>query len=208
MVASYVGLLAKRYQGKLDQEADEFIGFAVDGARRAQELVRAILSYSRVDTGAKEFERVDCERILGDVLLDLKVAVEESGAKITAGPLPSLRADHVQMAQLLQNLIGNAIKYRRKDVAPEIRVTAVRCSPHWEFTVADNGIGFEMEYAERIFEPFQRLHGGEYPGMGIGLATCRKIVDRHGGRIWVASEPGRGSVVRFTIPSEPRESLR
>jgi PAS domain S-box-containing protein len=200
MVASYVELLARRYKGKLDADADEFIAFAVDGATRMQALINALLVYSRVGTRAKEFEPTDCETLLDSTLAGLKAAIEESGASITRDPLPTIMADGTQLGQLFQNLIGNAIKFRNHK-PPEIHVSAKRSGKEWLFTVSDNGIGFDSQYAERIFVMFQRLHAkGEYPGTGIGLAICKKIVERHGGQIRVESKPGEGATFYFTIP--------
>lgn len=201
MVASYMQLLEKRYKGKLDSDADEFIGFAVDGATRMQGLIRDLLAYSRVGTRGKEFQPTECEVILKRCLTNLKVAMEESGAEVTHDPLPTVRADDAQLQQLFQNLIGNAIKFRNKKV-PRVHVSAERNGKEWFFSVKDNGIGIEPQYAERIFVIFQRLHGkGEYPGTGIGLAVCKKIVERHGGKIWVESEAGKGATFHFTIPA-------
>jgi len=200
MVASYTQLLAKRYKGKLDSDADEFIAFAVDGATRMQVLINDLLAYSRVGTGGKEFEMTNCDAILENTLVNLQKAVEESGTKVTHDPLPTVMADDVQFIQLFQNLIGNAIKFHGKDLSL-IHISAERNDSKWLFSVRDNGIGIDQDYADRIFVIFQRLHGrGEYPGTGIGLAICKKIVERHDGHIWVESEPGVGSTFYFTIP--------
>lgn len=201
MVSSYMQLLTRRYKGKLDAEADEFIAFAVDGAQRMQALINALLSYSRVGTQGKAFERCDCEEVLDGTLVGLKRAIEESGAEITRGPLPTVMADPAQLGQLFQNLIGNALKFRNHR-PPFVRITAERQDKEWLFSVADNGVGFEPEYAERVFVMFQRLHSRDkYPGTGIGLAVCKKIVERHGGTIWVESAEGKGSTFYFTIPA-------
>jgi len=200
MVASYTQLLAKRYKGKLDSDADEFIAFAVDGATRMQVLINDLLAYSRVGTRGKEFEMTNCDAILENTLVNLQKAVEESGTKVTHDPLPTVMADDVQFIQLFQNLIGNAIKFHGKDLSL-IHISAERNDSKWLFSVRDNGIGIDQDYADRIFVIFQRLHGrGEYPGTGIGLAICKKIVERHDGHIWVESEPGVGSTFYFTIP--------
>jgi len=207
MVASYVQLLARRYKGKLDSDADEFIGYAVDGANRMQHLIQDLLSYSRVQTRGKPFELVDCQEVLGEVLADLQIALEECNAKVTGESLPVVLADKTQIRQLLQNLVGNAVKFRGEQ-APLIRVAARRDDGEWIFSVQDNGIGFESEYAERIFVIFQRLHGRqEYPGTGIGLAVSKKIVERHGGKIWVESAPGKGSTFYFSLPVREEEAV-
>ncbi|HKX39921.1 MAG TPA: ATP-binding protein, partial [Burkholderiaceae bacterium] len=200
MVASYLQLVAQRYQGKLDAEADEFIGFAVDGAKRMQALINDLLAYSRVGTKARPFAPTDCAALVDTAIADLRVAIAESGAQVTCGPLPVVMADAMQLAQLFQNLLGNAIKYR-SSAAPQVRIEAEQTSAGWCFAVHDNGIGIAPEYFDRIFVLFQRLHSRrEYSGTGIGLALCKKIVERHGGRIWVESATGSGSVFKFTIP--------
>jgi signal transduction histidine kinase len=200
MVASYTQLLAKRYRGKLDSDADEFIGYAVDGASRMQKLITDLLAYSRVTSQGRVFERVDCNGLLEEVLSNLRVAVEESRAVVTHAPLPTVIADGRQLGQLFQNLIGNAIKFRCKE-PPQVRVSAERQTGEWLFSVRDNGVGMDPQFAERIFVIFQRLHSREeYPGTGIGLAICKKIVERHGGRIWVASQIGQGATFHFTLP--------
>jgi signal transduction histidine kinase len=200
MVSSYVQLLARRYQGKLDTDADEFIGFAVDGANRMQGLINDLLMYSRVGTKGKPFETTDCNRVLSEALLNLSAATEESGAVITNDNLPTLMADKTQMVQLIQNLVANAIKFRNKD-DPCIHVSSEQKNGTWVFSVSDNGIGIDADYYDRIFAIFQRLHGKtEYPGTGIGLSVCKRIVERHGGRIWVDSESGKGSRFYFTMP--------
>jgi len=207
MVTSYVQLLAQRYKDKLDSDADEFIGFAVDGAIRMWKLINDLLTYSRVGTRAKELEPTDCETVLNQSLNDLKVAIEERGAVVTHDPLPTVMADHPQLGQLFQNLIGNAIKFRGNE-PPRVHVSASRNDNGWTFSVRDNGIGIAPEYAERIFIIFQRLHGWkEYAGTGIGLAICKKIVERHGGRIWVESEVGKGTTFYFTLPASKAEPL-
>ena len=200
MIASYNQLLARRYKDKLDADAEEFIGYAVDGALRMQRLIHDLLAYSRVGTIGKAFETTDCEKVFSAVMANLKIAVEESGAVVQHDPLPTLQADDVQLTQLLQNLIGNAIKFRGQN-PPQIHVGAERKNDEWIFHVRDNGIGIDPQHFERIFVIFQRLHSRqEYPGTGIGLAVCKKIVERHGGRIWVESRPGHGASFFFTIP--------
>jgi PAS domain S-box-containing protein len=199
MITGYTQLLAKRYQGRLDQDADEYISYAVDGAKRMQTLINDLLAYSRVGTRGKEFTRTECEAILETTLANLQVAIQESGAVVTHDALPALICDGGQIGQLLQNLIGNAIKYRNSR-APEIHIGCKPEDGRWLFWVKDNGIGIDAQYAERIFAIFQRLHTREeYPGTGIGLAVCKKIVDRHGGRIWVDSALGEGSTFHFTL---------
>jgi signal transduction histidine kinase len=202
MVTSYVQLLARRYKGKLDSDADEFIGFAEGGAIRMWNLINALLTYSRVGMRGKQLEPTDCEAVLNQSLNNLNVAIEENAAVVTHEPLPTVMADNPQLVQLFQNLIGNAIKFRGNE-PPRVHVSAGRNGNGWIFSVRDNGIGIAPEYAERIFIIFQRLHGREeYPGTGIGLAICQKIVERHGGRIWVESEVGKGATFYFTLPKE------
>lgn len=200
MVASYTQLLARRYKDKLDADADEFIGYAVDGATRMQQLINDLLAYSRVGTRGKPFEPTDCEEVLNKALVNLQVAIAENSAVVTHDQMPTVKADATQMIQLFQNLIGNAVKFHG-DNKPEVHVGAKRNCSDWIFSVKDNGIGIDPKYHERIFLIFQRLNGRkEYPGTGIGLTICRKIVDRHKGRIWVESQPGQGSTFYFTIP--------
>lgn len=200
MVASYVELLERRYRGKLDPDADDFIAYAVDGAKRMQRLINDLLAYSRVGTRAKDFEPTDSEAVLGQVLTNLSRTTEESGAVVKSAQLPTVVSDDVQLGQLFQNLIVNAIKFRG-DKPPRVQISAERKGEEWVFSVRDNGIGIDPKYANRIFMIFQRLHSrGEYPGTGIGLAICKKIAERHGGRIWVESEFGKGATFYFTIP--------
>ncbi len=199
MVSSYTQLLGKRYKGRLDSDADDFIAFAVEGANRMQKLIQDLLAYSRVSRQRTEPETVSAETVMGHVLHNLRMALEESGAVVTHDPLPTLRVDERQLMQLLQNLVSNAIKFRGPDPL-RIHVSAKRVGEEWLFSVRDNGIGIDAQYAERIFVIFQRLHTREeYPGTGIGLAICRKIVERHGGRIWVESELGKGATFYFTF---------
>jgi signal transduction histidine kinase len=201
MISSFVQLLSKRYQKKLDQNAEEFIRFAVDGTRRMHELIDDLLAYSRLDKTVAGNASVDCQEALRRALDNLHVSIAESGAIVEHDALPILRADESQLVQLLQNLIGNAVKFRHADRPPRIHVGAAPADGRWCLSVRDNGIGIEPQYFERIFQIFQRLHGrNEYPGTGIGLAICKKIVERHRGRIWVESRPGEGSVFRFTLP--------
>ena len=198
-ITSFIQLLARRYQGKLDKDADEFIGFVTDGARRMQQLIDDLLAYSHVESKGKPFVRFDGEAVLELTLANLRQAIAESGAIVTHDPLPSLWGDRTQMVQLFQNLIANAIKFRGS-VPPLIHVGMTERPGEWEISVSDNGIGIDPACFERIFEIFQRLHSREqYAGTGIGLAMCRKIVERHGGRIGVTSEPGRGATFTCTI---------
>ena len=200
MVSSYMQLLERRYKGKLDADADEFIAFAVDGAKRMQNLINDMLAFSRVTTKGREFKPVEADAALKVALANLQATIEESGANVTSDPLPVVNVDSGQLAQLFQNLIGNAIKFRGKE-PPRVHVSAERRAKEWEFSVQDNGIGIEPRHLERVFVIFQRLHpASEYPGTGIGLAICKKIAERHGGRLWATSEPGVGSTFHFTIP--------
>jgi light-regulated signal transduction histidine kinase (bacteriophytochrome) len=204
MVASYTQLLAKRYRGKLDSDADEFIAYAVDGATRMQALINDLLAFSRIGRSGRRREPTDCSGVLGRVLTDLKVTIEESGAVVTHGTLPEVMGDAAQLQQVFQNLISNAIKVRGQE-PPRIHVSCERSGDDWLFSVRDNGIGIDPQYADRIFVIFRRLHSkAEYPGTGIGLAICRRVVERHGGRIWLESEPGKGSTFFFTLPVERR----
>jgi PAS domain S-box-containing protein len=202
MVTSYVQLLAKRYQGKLDRDADEFIGFAADGATRMHWLINDLLTYSQVGTRAKALAPTDSEAVFEQSLSNLRVAIEEKGAAVTHEPLPRVMADDVQLGQLFQNLVSNAIKFHGEGV-PRVHVSANPNGNRWIFSIQDNGIGIDPEFKERIFVIFQRLHGKDkYPGTGIGLAICKKIVERHGGNIWVESQLGKGATFYFTLPKE------
>ena len=202
MVSSYTQLLAKRYKDQLPAEAQEFMHFTVDGAARMKQLIEDLLAYSRVGTKGKELVPVSLEAPLKRALTNLRTAIEESGATVSADALPTVDADEVQLAQVFQNLIGNALKFRGK-AAPRIHVGAAEQAGEWQISIADNGIGIEPQYFERIFMLFQRLHAmGEYPGTGIGLAICKKVAERHGGRIWVSSTPGAGSTFHFTLPKK------
>ena len=199
MVASYTQLLAKRYKGRLDADADEFIAYATDGAMRMKTLIDDLLAYSRVGTASNAFSSTDCEQVLSGCVRDLQPAIVESAAVITHDPLPTLSADRGQLAQLFQNLLSNALKFRGSD-APQIHIAATRTPSDWLFTVRDNGIGIASQFTDQIFVVFRRLHTrAEYPGTGIGLAICKRIVELHGGRLWVESHPGTGSTFCFTI---------
>lgn len=202
MVVSYLQLIEDRYISKIDDEAREFIGFAVDGAKRMKSLIEALLAYSRVETKTQNFTPVNMEKTVGEVVKLMKVSIEEKGATITTdGTLPQIQANEAMMIQLFQNLISNGIKYQ-KNTKPEVHVGAVRTGSEWTFSVRDNGIGIGGKDLERIFVIFQRLHAGtEYPGTGIGLAVCKKVVEHHGGRIWAESAVGVGTTFYFTIPA-------
>ena len=203
MVASYTQLLAKRYKGQLDADADDFINYAVDGANRMQGLINDLLAFSRVKTHGKALEPVDCNELLGRVHINLRAAIEDNNAIITHDTLPVIIADPLQISQLFQNLIGNGIKFH-SERSPQVHISAQQGDGEWIFSVRDNGIGFEEQYAEKIFIVFKRLHTKqEYPGTGIGLAICKRIVERHRGRIWVESQPGKGSTFYFAVPLEP-----
>ena len=214
MVASYTQLLSRRYKGKLDSNADEFISFAVDGASRMQRLIKDLLAYSRVGTRAKDLFDTSSEEALQQALINLRGAVEESGAQVTHDPLPIVVADEMQLIQLFQNLVGNAIKYQNPGT-PRVHISAARDGEkRWTFSVRDNGLGIDSQYFERIFGMFQRLHKREeFEGTGVGLAICKKIVERHGGSISVKSELGHGSTFSFALgeseksPAKPSEEM-
>ncbi|TAK09029.1 MAG: PAS domain S-box protein [Candidatus Manganitrophaceae bacterium] len=199
IIASYTQLLSRRYHDRLDADGREFMRYIVDGAVRMQQLINDLLSYSRVSTQGDAFQETDCETVLHRAVENLKVSIEETGATVTHDPLPMIPADGSQIGQLFQNLIGNAIKFHGA-APPQIHLSAQERPREWLFSIQDNGIGLDPEYKERIFILFQRLHGrGEYPGTGIGLAICRKIVERHGGIIWVESTPNQGATFYFTL---------
>jgi signal transduction histidine kinase len=199
-IKNFTALLAKRYSGNLDADADEFIGYVVDGADRMETLIRDLLTYSRAGRTDKELARVDCGQALEAALSNLRGAIESSGATISSDALPEVTANQVELVQLFQNLVGNGIKYRSGERTPRIHVAASTGIREWIFEVRDNGIGIQMVHQQRIFGVFQRLHGKELPGSGIGLATCSRIVARLGGRIWVESTYGTGSIFKFSIP--------
>lgn len=200
MIGGYSRLLARKHEDQLDDQAKLYIGYTVDGVERMQRLIDDLLSYSRVETHGKPFESISAEKALDWALANLEAALEESGAQVVRGSLPEVTAEPTQLGQLFQNLISNAIKYG-PDSGAEIHVGAVREEDGWKFSVSDNGIGIDPEDLDRVFELFRRLDAGaSEPGTGVGLAVCKRIVDRHGGRIWVESDPGEGSVFFFTIP--------
>jgi PAS domain S-box-containing protein len=202
MVSSYVQLLARRYQGKLDSDADEFIAFAVDGAKRMQNLINDLLAYSRVGTRGIELKPVSTESLLAEAMSNLQPTIEDCRARITHDPLPIVHGDPVQLVLVFQNLLGNAIKFHGSE-PPYVHISARQEDLEWVFSVRDNGIGIDPKFEERIFVIFQRLHDREsYPGTGIGLSICKRIVHRHGGRIWVESELGKGSTFYFTLPGK------
>jgi len=202
MVTSYVQLLAHRYQGRLDEDADEFIAYAVDGAERMKSLINDVLEYSRVGRSDVPLVPVDCEGLLDDVLANLQLALAESGGTVTRDPLPTVLGDRHQLTCVFQNLVANALKFCT--ASPEIHVSAECDGDLWRLSVRDNGIGIAPEYRDRIFGVFQRLHGrDEYPGTGMGLAITKKIIERHGGTISLESEPGRGTTFSFTLRAVP-----
>jgi PAS domain S-box-containing protein len=202
MIASYTQLLERRYVAQLDGDAREFMGFVNDGAKRMKQLIDALLQYSRAGRKSEVNKPLALDRALDDALANLSQAISESGAVIERGPLPTLSVDKVAMMQLFQNLTSNALKFRGER-SPVIRIAAHDAQPDWLFTVSDNGIGIAPQYFERIFAVFQRLHSRtDYEGTGIGLSICKKIVERHGGRIWVESQPGEGATFMFTLPKE------
>jgi signal transduction histidine kinase len=211
MVTAYTQLLGERYRGKLDENADKYIGYASEGAQRMQVLIQDLLAFSRVGRNGVASGSVDCNAVMADVLQTLATAIQESAAIVTYGKLPTVWAERTQMAQLFQNLIGNAIKFRGKE-PPVISVLAEKTALRWQFSVNDNGIGIAPEFTENIFVVFQRLHARtEYPGNGIGLAICKKIIERNGGKIWVEAQPGSGSSFKFTLPqhgSDGKEEVR
>jgi signal transduction histidine kinase len=206
MVASFTQLLERRYKDKLDTDAREFISFAVDGARRMQTLITDLLSFSRVGTQGRPMVATNCEEVLKQVLLTVRIAIGETNAEITHGEMPEVMGDAQQLTQLFQNLIVNALKFRGEH-APRVDIRAVRSGRRWKISVRDHGIGISPEHAGRIFVIFQRLHTRtEYPGTGIGLAVCKKIVERHGGEIWVTPAPGGGSIFYFTLEAAEIQS--
>jgi light-regulated signal transduction histidine kinase (bacteriophytochrome) len=200
MVSSYTQLLLRRYGERFDGDSREFMGYIVDGAARMKQLIEDLLAYSRVGTRGKEFREVEVEESVRRAVSNLRAAIEEAGAAVTWDALPKVLADDTQITQVFQNLIGNALKFRSASV-PRIHIFVARRDADWHFMVRDNGIGIESQYFERIFMVFQRLHNkADYPGTGIGLAICKKVVERHGGEIWVESRLGEGSAFHFSLP--------
>ena len=200
MVSSYLQLLERRYKDKLDSDAEDFINFAVDGAQRMHKLIADLVSYSRINTRGHEFEPTDFNQVLDRALATTNESAHGSATVITRDALPTLIADGVQLEELFRHLIDNAVKFQNGR-RPHVHIGAEQRANEWVFFVRDNGIGIDPELADRIFLVFQRLHGrGEYAGTGMGLAICQRIVERRGGRIWVESEPGKGSTFYFTMP--------
>jgi light-regulated signal transduction histidine kinase (bacteriophytochrome) len=201
MVTNFTALLEKKYNNSLDEKAHEYIAFAREGGERMQLLVDNLLEYARAGAEDERIERVNCEQVLQIVKENLVLQITESNAEIIAGPLPIIRANAVRMTMVLQNLIGNAIKYQSKDSAPKIEIKAIEEWDSWLFSIQDNGIGIKEEYLQKIFEPFKRLHTKEtYRGTGIGLAITLKIVENWGGKIWAESQLGKGTIFKFRIP--------
>ena len=208
-MGAYAQLLAKKYRGRLDADADTFLAFLVSGSARMTTLVRDLLAYARLTTEEERPSSIALDEDLEAALTHLAEAITESGACITHDPLPTLAVDRGQMVRLFQNLIGNAVKYRKQDQAPRVHISAELSATDWIISVRDNGIGFEPEYASAIFAPFKRLHTAEeYPGTGVGLAICRRIVQAQGGRIWAESELGKGTTFSFTLPVESKQPLK
>jgi light-regulated signal transduction histidine kinase (bacteriophytochrome) len=202
-ITCFVQLLEKRYQGKLDQDADEFIGFIVSGTKRMEQLINDLLAYSRVNTRREPLSLMKIEDALQSAMLNLNYVLEDSKGSVVYDEMPSVVADEAQMTQLFQNLIGNALKFHGEE-APRVEISAALKGNDWIFSVRDNGIGIDPQFKDRIFELFQRLHTHEeYSGTGIGLTIAKKIVQQHGGQIWMESEPGKGTTFRFTIPAMP-----
>lgn len=199
MVSSFMQLLANRYHDALDEKAKQYIHYAVDGARRMQQLIEDLLAYSRVTTRGKEIAFTNSQKAFDTAIENLRAAIIETGARITYDPLPTVQADATQLEQVFQNLIGNAIKFHGES-PPHVHISAVKTRDEWQFGVADNGIGIDSKYADKVFVLFQRLHSrGEYPGTGIGLSLCKRIIERHGGSIWFESQPGQGTTFYFTL---------
>jgi light-regulated signal transduction histidine kinase (bacteriophytochrome) len=205
MVSSYVQLLERRYKGQLDQDADKYIRYAVEGSRRMQALIGGLLEYSRAGLGESVRSSVELDTITDTALANLRSVLEESGALVEREPLPRVLADAAQLGQVIQNLLANAVKFRRPDAPARIRISSEQLSNEAVVRIADNGIGIEAQYFERIFMIFQRLHTrDEYPGTGIGLSICKKVIERHGGKIWVEATAGGGSTFAFSIPTVKR----
>jgi light-regulated signal transduction histidine kinase (bacteriophytochrome) len=198
-VSSYAQLLQQRYQDRLDEDADSFIGFIIEGVGRMNTFIQDMLRYSQTSDAQLERRMTSLEAVLSWALMEVQAAVQETGARVTHDPLPELCLDGMRMSQVLANLIGNAIKYRAEE-PPRIHVSAAEQDSQWVVSVRDNGVGIDPRYQDQIFVLFKRLHGRDTPGSGVGLAICKDIVERHGGRIWVESEPGRGSTFSFSLP--------
>ena len=208
-IASYAQLIERRYKGKLDNDADDFIEYMVDGAKRMKSMIQGLLDYSRVGTKGNEFKEFKSKDALDYALSNLESSIVENNAEITSGPIPVIFADEDQIARVFQNLIGNALKFHREGIKPEIHISAREKDKEYVFAVSDNGIGMEEQYSDHIFEVFKRLHSiDEYRGAGIGLAIVKRIIDRHEGRVWVESELGHGSKFYFTIPVRNKALLR
>ena len=202
MVSSYLGLLSKATQGKLDAEAEKYIGFAVDGATRMQALIRDLLAYAQISTHAPALTRTRLGEVVSQARYALLASIRETGAEIAIEPLPEVEVDPLKMSLVFQNLLSNAIKFRQPGGKPSIQIEARKEDKEWRISVRDQGIGFDPKYAQKIFGAFQRLHGKDaYPGTGIGLAICSRIIDGHGGRIWAEAAPGGGAVFHFTLPA-------
>jgi light-regulated signal transduction histidine kinase (bacteriophytochrome) len=200
MVAAYTELLREAYQGRLDETADKYIGFASGGARRMQELINALLDYSRVTTRTKELQPVDLDAVVDDALMNLSIAIEECGATVAREPLATVNGDRSQLVRLVQNLVANAIKFRQEGAKSHVRISGERQGATFRLAIADNGIGIEPRHHDRIFEVFRRIHPKRFPGTGIGLSICQRIVERHDGTIRVESTLGQGSTFYVTLP--------
>jgi len=209
MIASYTQLLAEKYRGQLDQKADRYIHYAVDGATRMQALIEDLLALSRVGRRGIDLQVADCNEVVATACKNLESAIRETGAEVQYDRLPAVVADSRLLVQLFQNLIGNSIKFRGKE-PPRIRISFEKQTRQWIFAITDNGIGIPAEHLQGIFGIFKRLHTHEeYPGSGIGLSICKKIVEQHGGTIWVESSPGQGATVKFILPTlQPKRSQR
>ena len=208
-MGTYAQLLTRKYGGKLDAEADQFLAFIVSAAGRMSSLVQDLLAYARLTTEDERPSSIALDEDLEAAITHLDQAIQESDARITHDPMPTLPVDRGQMVRLFQNLVGNAVKYRKPGQPSEVHISAEQKGTEWVISIRDNGIGFDPQYASIIFAPFKRLHTAEeYPGTGVGLAICRRIVQAHGGRIWAESHPGEGTTVFFTLPIESRQPLR
>ncbi|MGB2568389.1 sensor histidine kinase [Micromonospora citrea] len=205
-VASFCQLLQRRYAGQLDERADQYIAFAVDGAQRMQRLINDLLAFSRIGRLTSGFTEVDLDKVMGDVAGQTEAARQYADAELTWGPMPTIRGEEPLLTNLLANLVSNSVKFRRPDVPPKVHVSARLVDDEWEISCQDNGIGIEPEFADKIFVIFQRLHSKDaYPGTGIGLAIVKKIVEYHGGRVWVDTTVGEGTAIRFTLPARPED---